>query len=106
MPRVLGLTALCILGRRSGAVIDDGSALYWFLSPGVGADWDGESAQLLTLGSAVYVPPARRTQGPGPFWRICPGDATWHTDPAALLAAIEDALDANHRTSGTGRVAQ
>ncbi|MFE9533267.1 hypothetical protein [Streptomyces sp. NPDC006691] len=103
VPRVLGLTALDILGPRSGAVIDDGHGLYWFLPPGAGDDWDGQSTRLLARGSSLTIPPARRTQGPGPYWRICPGDTNWHTEPAALCAAIEDALDAGVPTTSAGQ---
>lgn len=97
VPRVLGLTALDILGPRSGAVIDDGHALYWFLPLGAVDGWEVESTWPISAGSSLTVPPARRTQGPGPCWRICPGDTNWHTDTAALRAAIEDALGARER---------
>lgn len=50
------------------------------------------------------IPPARQAQGPGPHGRICPGATNWRTDPAALCAAIEDALDARIRkTSHPGQ---
>ncbi|MFD7163577.1 hypothetical protein [Streptomyces violascens] len=99
VPRMLGLTALDILGPRSGAVMDDGHALYWFLPLGTVDGWQVESTRPLTAGGSLTVPPARRTQGPGPYWRICPGDTNWHTEPAALRAAVEDALEARVRNT-------
>jgi hypothetical protein len=92
VPHVLALDTLDILGPRSGAVIDDGHVLYWFLPRGAANDWQVDGTHPLVRGGSLTVPPARRTQGPGPYWRICPGDSDWLTDPAALRAAIEDAL--------------
>ncbi|MFJ6634041.1 hypothetical protein ACIQMR_22030 [Streptomyces sp. NPDC091376] len=95
VPRNVGLTALSILGSGSGAVLEDPSALalYWFIPAGAGADWAITNTRALGAGSFVVIPPRRRTQGPGPHWRICPGEGAWKTDPNALKAAIEDALD-------------
>ncbi|RSS36736.1 hypothetical protein [Streptomyces sp. WAC08241] len=90
VPRSIGLLALATLGARSGAVIEDDRALYWLVPTGSAAGWDITNTTVLGVGVKVLVPPARRTAGPGPFWRICPGD-TWLTDVTALRAAVEDA---------------
>lgn len=91
VPRSIGLTALGILGSRSGAVLEDGVTLYWFIAPGA-TGWNVPNTRILARDAHLVIPPARRTQGPGPHWRICPGDDGWVTDQAALRAAIEDAL--------------
>jgi hypothetical protein len=85
---------MAILGTRCGAVVEDplSAAVYYFAPVGSAAEWQVENTRALGAGSAVTIPPARRTQGPGPHWRMCPGDGNWHTDPAALRAAIEDAF--------------
>ncbi|MFC8898203.1 hypothetical protein [Streptomyces cinereoruber] len=90
VPRGIGLLALEALGARSGAVIEDDRALYWLVPPGSAAGWDITNTTVLGTGAKVLVPPARRTAGPGPFWRVCPGEA-WLTDTDALRAAVEDA---------------
>jgi hypothetical protein len=94
VPRQLGLAAMSILGTRAGAVVEDPvqGALYFFVPLGTAADWDAENTRAMPGGARVPLPPERRTTGPGPHWRMCPGDGGWHTDPAALLAAIEDAF--------------
>ncbi|MGW8948838.1 hypothetical protein [Streptomyces sp. NPDC055709] len=91
VPRNVGLTALSILGSRSGAVLEDPGALvlYWFIPAGAAANWAVTDTRALGAGSFVVIPPPRRTQGPGPHWRICPGDSAWKTDTSAL----KDALD-------------
>ncbi|MFF3350821.1 hypothetical protein [Streptomyces sp. NPDC002779] len=50
------------------------------------------NTRALTAGASVTIPPPRRTDGPGPHWRMCPGDDRWLTDPDALRAALGDAL--------------
>ncbi|MEU0671378.1 hypothetical protein ABZ330_00500 [Streptomyces sp. NPDC006172] len=94
VPRSVGLAALGILGQRSGAVVEDSisSAVYFFTPVGTAARWDAENTRALGEGSTVTIPPARRTEGPGVHWRICPGDGRWLTDPQALQAAIADAF--------------
>lgn len=94
VPRTLGLDALDILGARSGAVVDDPRqpALYWFVAVGAAGLWEVDEARPLGAGNFVAVPPPRRTQGPGPYWRICPAGTNWLTNAAALQAAVEDAL--------------
>lgn len=93
VPRSVGLDALAILGRRSGAVLEDPltAALYFFVPSRAVAEWDVAGTRVLGDGDHVVIPPLRRTQGPGPHWRICPGDDGWATDRAALRAALEDA---------------
>ncbi|MGA4979869.1 hypothetical protein [Streptomyces cinereoruber] len=90
VPRSIGLLTLDILGARSGAVIEDGLALYWLVPIGTATGWDITGTTVLSAGARVSVPPARRMAGPGPFWRVCPGD-TWLTDADTLRAAVEDA---------------
>ncbi|TXL91567.1 hypothetical protein [Streptomyces sp. IB2014 016-6] len=92
VPRFLGLTALDILGSRCGAVVDDPTemALYWLIPAGSGTGWDVGTTRLDT--ERLTIPPRRRTRGPGPHWRMCPGEDRWLTDANALRAALEDAL--------------
>lgn len=94
VPRSAGLDALAILGHRSGAVLEDplSAALYFFIPRGTAADWDVDGTRVLGEDDHVVVPPDRRTQGPGPHWRICPSVDAWITDPAALQAALQDAV--------------
>ncbi|MDN3021520.1 hypothetical protein [Streptomyces sp. S.PB5] len=94
VPRQTGLAALAILGTRCGAVVEDplGGVLYYFVPVGTTRDWDVDNTRALGEGGTVTIPPPRRTSGPGPFWRMCPGDDRWLTDPAALAAAISDAF--------------
>lgn len=93
VPRSVGLDALAILGGRSGAVLEDplNAALYWFAAPGTTATWDVAGTRVLDQTAHLVIPPARRTQGPGPHWRVCPGDEAWTTEAVALRAALEDA---------------
>ncbi|MFJ5876922.1 hypothetical protein ACIQD1_19640 [Streptomyces sp. NPDC093088] len=90
VPRGIGLLTLEILGARSGAVIEDERALYRLLPTGAATGCDITGTTVLNAGARVSVPPARRMAGPGPFWRVCPGD-TWLTDADALRTAVEDA---------------
>lgn len=92
--RSTGLTVMDVLGARCGAVVDDPltTCLYFFVSPGTAAVWDVDTTSPLGAGSTVPIPPARRTQGPGPHWRMRPGEDTWLTDADALKAALEDGL--------------
>ncbi|MFJ3084973.1 hypothetical protein [Streptomyces sp. NPDC086838] len=94
VPRSVGLDALRILGGRSGPVLEDPSSvvLYWFIPRGASAAWDVPNTRTLEQDAHIVIPPARRTQGPGPHWRICPGDGAWITDAGALRAAVLDAL--------------
>ncbi|WP_405753503.1 hypothetical protein OHA19_43230 (plasmid) [Streptomyces sp. NBC_00012] len=93
VPRSVGLSALAILGTRSGAVLEDplSAALYWFIPVGDAAAWDVAGTRVLAEDAHLVIPPVRRTQGPGPHWRVCPADETWMTEAAALQAALEDA---------------
>ncbi|MCI3226128.1 hypothetical protein [Streptomyces sp. NP-1717] len=92
VPRFLGLTALDILGSRCGAVVDDPveMALYWLIPVGAGATWEVATTRVDTEHLTIPVP--RRPRGPGPHWRMCPGEDRWLTDADALRAALEDAL--------------
>ncbi|WP_405461755.1 hypothetical protein OG786_29685 [Streptomyces sp. NBC_00101] len=91
VPRSVGLDAIAILGSRSGAVLADQEALYWFISPAAVSDWDVPGTRPVGVAAHLVIPPVRRTQGPGPHWRVCPGTDAWATDAAALRAALEDA---------------
>lgn len=92
VPTAVGASAVAILGSRCGAVVDDPltAALYFFTPVGTAALWDVAGTRALGEGSAVTIPPARRTEGYGPHWRVCPGYDGWITDPRALQAALED----------------
>ncbi|MFI2431872.1 hypothetical protein [Streptomyces sp. NPDC018693] len=94
VPRSVGLAAMEILGARCGAVVEDSlsSAVYFFTPVGTSAAWTAENTRALGAGSAVTIPPARRTEGPGVYWRMCPGENGWLTDPRALEAALGDAF--------------
>ncbi|GGS42116.1 hypothetical protein F2B00_03265 [Streptomyces parvus] len=99
VPRSVGSDAVAILGSRAGAALQDPheGCLYFFIAPGTADSWkpeDAPGARILGAGSHVVFPPPRRTQGPGPHWRICPGDDGLLTDTAALRAALEDAASA------------
>ncbi|MFJ8861531.1 hypothetical protein ACIRD8_24240 [Streptomyces sp. NPDC102451] len=93
VPRSVGLDVLAILCSRSGAVLEDplAAALSWFIPPSAAGDWDVPGTRILGEGAHLVIPPPRRTRGPGPHWRSCPGEDAWVTDPAALRAALEDA---------------
>ncbi|MDX3507489.1 hypothetical protein PV755_00880 [Streptomyces caniscabiei] len=90
----VGLAAMAILGSRCGAVVEEasGTAVVFFTPCGAAADWSVDHTQALEEGAAVAIPPARRTQGPGPRWRMCPGEGRMLTDAQALKAALEDAF--------------
>ncbi|MFE9476754.1 hypothetical protein [Streptomyces griseofuscus] len=96
VPRSVGLAALAILGTRCNAAIEDpltaAGCVYYFVPAGTADTWDVENTTALGHGSALVIPPARRTEGPGPHWRVCPGDDGWLTDPDALAAAVADAF--------------
>lgn len=94
VPRAVGLAAMTILGTRCGAVVEDplSTAVYFFTPVGTADAWEVENTRGLGYGHSVTIPPARRTQGPGPHWRMCPGEGSWLTDPEALRAAIGDAF--------------
>lgn len=96
VPRSVGLAAMAILGTRCGAAIEDpltaAGVLYFFTPVGTADGWEVENTRALGFGSTVTIPPTRRTEGPGPHWRICPGEDGWLTDPDALAAAIADAF--------------
>lgn len=92
VPRTIGASAVAILGSRCGAVVDDPltATLYFFTPVGTAAQWRVPGTRALGDGAAVTIPPARRTEGVGPHWRVCPGEDGWITDPHALRAALED----------------
>ncbi|MCX4575592.1 hypothetical protein OHB41_20850 [Streptomyces sp. NBC_01571] len=92
--RSTGLTVMEILGSRCGAVVDDPvtTSLYFFVRVGTAEVWDVDTTRPLGEGSTVAIPPTRRTEGPGPHWRMCPGEDRWLTDADALKAALEDGL--------------
>ncbi|MDT0609025.1 hypothetical protein RM812_02030 [Streptomyces sp. DSM 40712] len=94
MPRQLGLAAMTMLGACAGAVVEAPVAgtLFFFVPTGTADTWDAENTHAVPGGTRIPIPPRRRTTGPGPHRRMCPGDGGWHTDPAALRAAIEDAF--------------
>ncbi|TGN75446.1 hypothetical protein E5083_17270 [Streptomyces bauhiniae] len=96
VPRSVGLSALAILGPRCAAAIEDpltsSGVLYFFTLAGTSGTWAVENTVALPIGTAVTIPPTRRTEGPGAYWRVCPGDNSWLTDPGALAAAVTDAF--------------
>ncbi|MGW2692302.1 hypothetical protein ACWC3Y_10625 [Streptomyces sp. NPDC001296] len=90
VPRQRGAAAMEILGARCGAVLDYPQALFFFVARGTAADWDVPGTTAVGAGTTLTIPPARYTHGPGPHWRVCPGDSDWLTDWHALQAALED----------------
>lgn len=92
VPRKRGLSAMALLGARCGAVLEHpaGHVVYFFVHRGASSRWMVEGTQALSEGTTLAIPPARRTQAPGPRWLVCPGDSDWLTDAAALQAALED----------------
>ncbi|CAK7286734.1 hypothetical protein [Streptomyces misionensis] len=96
VPRSVGLAALAILGPRCGAAVEapltSSGVVYYFVPAGTADRWDVANTTALGRGTALMIPPSRRTEGPGPYWRVCPGEDGWLTDPAALAAAIADAF--------------
>ncbi|MFE7273054.1 hypothetical protein [Streptomyces sp. NPDC057623] len=107
VPRSVGLAAMAILGTRCGAVVEDSasSAVYFFTPVGTEDEWDVENTRAIGFGSVVTIPPARRVEGPGVHWRMCPGEDGWLTDPQALEAALGDAfgprVGAEHATGAS-----
>lgn len=93
VPRDVGLVVLELLGRRCGAVLDDpdDDALHWFLPTEAAETWEVAHTDVIEPESLPPLPSLERTQGPGPFWRMCPGESC-STNPDALRAAIADAL--------------
>ncbi|MFJ9037492.1 hypothetical protein ACIRF8_12995 [Streptomyces sp. NPDC102406] len=91
VPHEFGLRALSILGPRTGAVVETTCFVYWFVPAGTADSWDVAGTRAVGRGSWVSVPPHRRTEGPGPHWRVCPAEEAWLTDPAGLRAALDDA---------------
>ncbi|MFL4904675.1 hypothetical protein ACJ6WF_16175 [Streptomyces sp. MMS24-I2-30] len=100
VPRSAGLAAMAILGTRCGAVVEDplNAVVYYFVPAGSAAAWDVGNTTALSTGSAVTIPPTRRTEGPGPHWRMCPGEDNWLTEPHALQAALEDCFSSEDGT--------
>ncbi|MBK3631622.1 hypothetical protein JHN52_01325 [Streptomyces sp. MBT97] len=95
VPRQTGLAAMAILGPRCGAVVEAGDSravLYFFVPRGTANSWELDNTKALGLGSSVTIPPPRRTQGPGPHWRMCPGEDRLLTNADALHAALADAF--------------
>ncbi|GGU69054.1 hypothetical protein [Streptomyces daghestanicus] len=90
VPRSVGLSAVDLLGSRCGAVLYDGRAVVYLLVPTGTTTWSDDTTRALGSGSSLVMPPPRRTAGPGPYWRICPGDGGLLTDPGALAAALVD----------------
>ncbi|MFE1272156.1 hypothetical protein [Streptomyces sp. NPDC058758] len=103
VPRGVGLLVLDILGARSGAVIEDGTALYWLLPAGSTEGWTAPGTKALTAGTVLSVPVARCTTAPGSHWRICPGEDRLLTSADALRAAMADAAGlAGEQTTPSG----
>ncbi|WP_338683270.1 hypothetical protein QD712_20325 [Streptomyces acidiscabies] len=94
VPRSVGLSVVGILGRHCGAVVEDSvrSVVYFFTPVGAAGVWAVENTLAMGAGWTVTIPPARRTEGPGSYWRVCPGDGGWLTDPDILRTAIGDAF--------------
>jgi len=94
VPRQTGLAAMAILGPRCGAVVEASAknVLYFFVPRGTASRWNLENTKALGEGSTITIPPPRRTEGPGPHWRMCPGDDRLITNADALHAALADAF--------------
>ncbi|RMB87680.1 hypothetical protein [Streptomyces shenzhenensis] len=101
VPRSIGLAAMAVLGTRCGAVVEDRTVVYYFVPAGTAQAWDMENTRPLGTGASVTIPPARRTEGPGPHWRMCPGEDGWLTQPQALQAALEDCMSVKAGSEGS-----
>jgi hypothetical protein len=90
VPTSMGLPALAALGERSGAVIEDPRepVLYWFVHRGTASDWNVPETRPLGLDQYLVVPEPHRVRGPGPHWRIRPGDRPLCTDAASLRTVL------------------
>jgi hypothetical protein len=101
VPVPLGLAAMSILGARCGAVLEDplSPAVYFFVPCGTARQWSVKGTKPLGAGSNVAVPPLRSITGPGPHWRVCPGDDGWVTEADALRAALEDCMGSGEAMS-------
>jgi hypothetical protein len=65
---------------------------FFFVPMGTADSRVSENTRLVPGGKDIPIPPGRRTAGPGPHWRTPRAATGWHTDPAALRAAVEDAF--------------
>jgi hypothetical protein len=99
VPLGLGSHAMRHLGDETGAVITDGYGriLYWLIRPGTAADWRLPEVQVLGAGCHVVVPPAHRTTGPGPHWRVPPARDHECTSAPALHSALRASLSHDSR---------
>ncbi|WP_018381728.1 hypothetical protein [Wenjunlia vitaminophila] len=93
--RALGAAVLVYLGRRTGAVIQDGrtGVRYWLVPPRAADPWPALPAvSVLGCGAFVAVPPPRRTTGPGPHWHVPPAPDRHLTPPELLGEALDTAV--------------
>ncbi|MEU3251703.1 hypothetical protein [Streptomyces sp. NPDC006997] len=56
VPRTVGLSAMTILGSRCGAVVANGSAVYYFVPTGTAMSWDVLNTSPLGPGGTVPIP--------------------------------------------------
>ncbi|MEV6791228.1 hypothetical protein AB0M87_04325 [Streptomyces sp. NPDC051320] len=98
IPYSFGVSVVERLGEYCGGVIQDGYAhtLYWLIKPGAADNWEpipGSSVTILGATSYVAVPPVRRTEGPGLWWKVPLLAVRYLTDADLLWAALEEELD-------------
>lgn len=92
----LGEHALRLLGRRSGAVIQDDTygKLYWLIEPDSARSWHLRHVRVLTAlideVTLLGVPPVEWTAGPGLYWRT-PLTGRHLTDTRRLHEALVQA---------------
>ncbi|GGR32699.1 hypothetical protein [Streptomyces netropsis] len=90
MPRYLGLAAAAHLGDALGTVIVEPGErrMYVLVPPGTAGRWDFPDTHALGEDSYLPLPPASRSEPPGPYWLTPPGYRWKLTDPDDLRSAL------------------
>lgn len=95
VPAGLGDRVLTLLGDVSGPVIQDGDRMYWLVPTTMTPRPPMRDVTVLPAehGQTAYlgVPPAHRTSGPGPHWRVPPVREL--TDPDLLFVGLRIAVN-------------
>jgi hypothetical protein len=102
VPLHCGASALAVLGSASGAVIEDPreTVLYWLVPAGATMGWNMRGTRPLSRTHHLVVPDRNRVRGPGPRWRVRPGNGRLLTDVAELRRALEAVIAADADNGG------
>ncbi|MBO3674780.1 hypothetical protein [Streptomyces sp. NEAU-YJ-81] len=98
-PTAVGDRALDLLGRDSGAVIQDDTygKTYWLIGIDTARSWAMRQVRVLTAladeGTLLGVPPASWRSERRTYWRIPLGPDRYLTDPHHLVRALRRAVD-------------